>query len=235
MTKFWCVDILRIASIYFVIAVIIAIFFYPGGNHIELDQVGYSLHKNFLSELGFHKTMSGDLNFFSSFFWNTAMYMTLLQGVSFLFIPKLFSESKVSFIFACLGTLFMFPACIFFVGVALTPGDIYFDAHIFTTTAAFNLYTLAILFYVFAFIFSPLSNFYASTGILLFITVGIYSYYLGDFQPIDALNDRERFLQVYTMDFLIFNAVLQKVMISLMIVTVFIFTFGLNKLIKDDQ
>ena len=36
----------------------------------------------------------------------------------------------------------MFPACIFFVGVALTPGDIYFDAHIFTTTAAFNLYTL---------------------------------------------------------------------------------------------
>ena len=163
------------------------------------------------------------------------MYMTLLQGVSFLFIPKLFSESKVSFIFACLGTLFMFPACIFFVGVALTPGDIYFDAHIFTTTAAFNLYTLAILFYVFAFIFSPLSNFYASTGILLFIAVGIYSYYLGDFQPIDALNDRERFLQVYTMDFLIFNVVLQKVMISLMIVTVFIFTFGLNKLIKDGQ
>ena len=70
---------------------------------------------------------------------------------------------------------------------------------------------------------------------LLFIAVGIYSYYLGDFQPIDALNDRERFLQVYTMDFLIFNAVLQKVMISLMIVTVFIFTFGLNKLIKDGQ
>ena len=23
----------------------------------------------------------------------------------------------------------MFPACVFFVGVALTPGDIYFDAH----------------------------------------------------------------------------------------------------------
>jgi len=235
MTKFWCVDVLRIASIYYVIAVVIAMLLYPGGNHIELDQIGYSLHKNFLSELGFHKTMSGDLNFFSSFFWNTAMYMILLQGVSFLFIPKLFSENKVSFIFACLGTLFMFPACIFFVGVALTPGDIYFEAHIFTTTAAFNLYTLAILFYVFAFIFSSLSNFYASSGILLFIAVGIYSYYLGDFQPIDALNDRERFLQVYTMDFLIFNVVLQKVMISLMIVTVFIFTFGINKLIKKDQ
>ncbi|MDC3163554.1 hypothetical protein OA537_02160 [Pelagibacteraceae bacterium] len=114
MTKFWCVDALRIASVYYVVAVIIAILLYPGGNHIELDQVGYSLHKNFLSELGFHKTMSGDLNFFSSFFWNTAMYMLLLQGIAFLFIPRLFRENRFSFAFACLGTLFMFPACIFF-------------------------------------------------------------------------------------------------------------------------
>ena len=231
MTRFWCVHILRIASAYYIFAVIIAMLLYPGGNHIELDQVGYSFHKNFLSELGFHKTMSGDLNFFSSFFWNTAMYMLLLQGIAFLFIPSLFRVNRYSFIFACLGTLFMFPACIFFVGVALTPGDIYFDAHLFTTTMAFNLYSVAILFYVLAFLFSPLSNYYASGGVLLFIAVGVYAYYLGDFQPIDAINDRVRFLETYTMDFLIFNVVLQKVMIILMITTIIMFTFGLDKLI----
>ena len=178
MTRFWCVHIPRIASAYYIFAVIIAMLLYPGGNHIELDQVGYSFHKNFLSELGFHKTMSGDLNFFSSFFWNTAMYMLLLQGIAFLFIPSLFRVNRYSFIFACLGTLFMFPACVFFVGVALTPGDIYFDAHLFTTTMAFNLYSVAILFYVLAFLFSPLSNYYASGGVLLFIAVGVYAYYL---------------------------------------------------------
>ena len=113
MTRFWCVHIPRIASAYYIFAVIIAMLLYPGGNHIELDQVGYSFHKNFLSELGFHKTMSGDLNFFSSFFWNTAMYMLLLQGIAFLFIPSLFRVNRYSFIFACLGTLFMFPACVF--------------------------------------------------------------------------------------------------------------------------
>ena len=235
MTKFWCVDALRIASVYYVVAVIIAILLYPGGNHIELDQVGYSLHKNFLSELGFHKTMSGDLNFFSSFFWNTAMYMLLLQGIAFLFIPSLFRENRYSFVFACLGTLFMFPACIFFVGVALTPGDIFFDAHIFTTTTAFNLYTVSIFFYVLAFISSSLSNYYASGAILLLIAVSVYSYYLSGYQPIDAIKDRELYLEVYTMDLLIFNVVLQKVIISLMIITVITFSFGLNKLINKKE
>ena len=235
MTKFWCVDALRIASVYYVVAVIIAILLYPGGNHIELDQVGYSLHKNFLSELGFHKTMSGDLNFFSSFFWNTAMYMLLLQGIAFLFIPSLFRENRYSFAFACLGTLFMFPACIFFVGVALTPGDIFFDAHIFTTTTAFNLYTVSIFFYVLAFISSSLSNYYISGAILLLIAVSVYSYYLSGYQPIDAIKDRELYLEVYTMDLLIFNVVLQKVIISLMIITIITFSFGLNKLINKKE
>ena len=235
MTKFWCVYALRIASVYYVVAVVIAILLYPGGNHIELDQVGYSLHKNFLSELGFHKTMSGDLNFFSSFFWNTAMYMLLLQGIAFLFIPSLFRENRFSFAFACLGTLFMFPACIFFVGVALTPGDIFFDAHIFTTTTAFNLYTVSIFFYVLAFISSSLSNYYASGAILLLIAVSVYSYYLSGYQPIDAIKDRELYLEVYTMDLLIFNVVLQKVIISLMIITVITFSFGLNKLINKKE
>jgi len=235
MTKFWCVDALRIASVYYVVAVVIAILLYPGGNHIELDQVGYSLHKNFLSELGFHKTMSGDLNFFSSFFWNTAMYMLLLQGIAFLFIPSLFRENRYSFAFACLGTLFMFPACIFFVGVALTPGDIFFDAHIFTTTTAFNLYTVSIFFYVIAFISSSLSNYYTSGAILLLIAVSVYSYYLSGYQPIDAIKDRELYLEVYTMDLLIFNVVLQKVIISLMIITIITFSFGLNKLINKKE
>ena len=235
MTKFWCVDALRIASAYYVVAVVIAILLYPGGNHIELDQVGYSLHKNFLSELGFHKTMSGDLNFFSSFFWNTAMYMLLLQGIAFLFIPSLFRENRYSFAFACLGTLFMFPACIFFVGVALTPGDIFFDAHIFTTTTAFNLYTVSIFFYVLAFISSSLSNYYTSGAVLLLIAVSVYSYYLSGYQPIDAIKDRELYLEVYTMDLLIFNVVLQKVIISLMIITIITFSFGLNKLINKKE
>ena len=232
MTRFWCVNILRIATLYYIVAVALAMFLYPGGNHIELDQIGYSFHKNFLSELGFYKTMSGDINFLSSFFFNSAMYVLLLQGVAFLFIPKLFRDNKYAFTFSCIGTFFIIPACIFFVGVGLTPGDLYFEAHIFTTNTAFNLYTVAIFFYVIAFIFSPLSNYYASGGILLFLAVGVYAYYLAGFNPIDPINDRELFLSTYNMDFLIFNVLIQKIIITLMLLTIVIFTFGLDKLIK---
>ena len=80
MIKFWSVDILRIITAYYVFAVVLAMFLYPGGNHIELDQVGYSLHKNFLSELGFHKTMSGDINVYVAFTrYSVSIYSKFVQ------------------------------------------------------------------------------------------------------------------------------------------------------------
>ena len=50
-----------------------------------------------------------------------------------------------------------------------------------------------------------------------------------------AKNDkanRELFLSTYNMDFLIFNVLIQKIIITLMLLTIVIFTFGLDKLIK---
>jgi hypothetical protein len=88
---------------------------------------------------------------------------------------------------------------------------------------------------VLAFITSSLSNYYASGAILLLIAVSVYSYYLSGYQPIDAIKDRELYLEVYTMDLLIFNVVLQKVIISLMIITIITFSFGLNKLINKKE
>ena len=76
-------------------------------------------------------------------------------------------------------------------------------------------------------------SYYASGGVVLFIAVAIYSYYLAGFNPIDAINDRDLFLKTYTMDFLIFNVVLQKTIISSMLITIIIFTFGFNKLIES--
>ena len=55
MEKFWCIYVPRGTVIYFLFANILVMFLYPGGNHLELDQVGYSLNKNFLSELGWRE------------------------------------------------------------------------------------------------------------------------------------------------------------------------------------
>ena len=68
MTKFWTVYIIRFVSIFFVVSVIIASYFFPGGNIHDPDQIGYSFSHNFLSELGGYITFAGDINSISSFF-----------------------------------------------------------------------------------------------------------------------------------------------------------------------
>ena len=70
MTKFWTVYIIRFVSIFFVVSVIIASYFFPGGNIHNPDQIGYSFSHNFLSELGGYITFAGDINSISSFFFN---------------------------------------------------------------------------------------------------------------------------------------------------------------------
>ena len=78
MTKFWTVYVIRFVSIFFVTSVIIASFFFPGGNIHNPNQVGYSFSHNFLSELGGYITFAGDINSISSFFFNTALFCFLL-------------------------------------------------------------------------------------------------------------------------------------------------------------
>ena len=82
---FWTVTILRVVPIFFIACVVIAIPFYPGGNLLDVGQVGYDLSRNYLSELGGYRAQSGESNFFSAFFFNMGVFAFLLVGVSFFF------------------------------------------------------------------------------------------------------------------------------------------------------
>ena len=62
MNTFWAVHIPRFVIFYFILANIIAIILFPGGNHLDSTQVGYDFTLNFFSELGFYKTFSEDIN-----------------------------------------------------------------------------------------------------------------------------------------------------------------------------
>ena len=99
MTKFWTVYIIRFVSIFFVVSVIIASYFFPGGNIHNPDQIGYSFSHNFLSELGGYITFAGDINSISSFFFNSALFC-------FLFVPVF--NLKISFFFIFFFYFFFF-------------------------------------------------------------------------------------------------------------------------------
>lgn len=234
MNKFWCVYVPRGTVSYYLIATIVAMLLYPGGNHLDLDQQGYSLIKNFVSELGRYKTMSGDVNFPSSFLFWSASCIIFFQGIAFLFVPRLFDDNKISFSFALIGGGLIFIGNIFFVAVGFTPEDLYFDQHIFVANTGFNLTSLAIFSFAIAIIFSRLSNYYALGAVILFALVAIYAVYISSIPEINP-SDRELYIKTISMDFLIFKVVMQKLIVLALIINVFIFTYGLNQLIESKR
>ena len=80
MINFWTVKVIRFVTIFFVVAVIAASYFYPGGNIHDSNQLGYSFTHNFLSDLGGLESHSGEDNIISSIFFNLSMLF-------FFFIP----------------------------------------------------------------------------------------------------------------------------------------------------
>ena len=94
MNKFWYIHVPRFIIIINIIAFTVAMMIFPGGNHLEVDQIGYSFTKNFISELGRFKSMSGDVNFFSSFIFLSTCCLNIFLGIAFLKIPKLFKQNK---------------------------------------------------------------------------------------------------------------------------------------------
>ena len=106
MLKFWTVHLIRFVSIYFLLSVFIASILYPGGNIFEPDQLGYSFSKNYLSDLGGYMSRSGEINFLSSFIFNTSMLFYAASGIGFLFVPNLFRDDRNIYKLAWIGSFF---------------------------------------------------------------------------------------------------------------------------------
>ena len=97
MDNFWTVKILRFVSVFFLGSVCIAMYFYPGGNIHDPEQIGYSFTHNFLSDLGGYQSHSDEVNFISGFFFNVSMFLFILVGVAFFYVPILFKGDSVNY------------------------------------------------------------------------------------------------------------------------------------------
>ncbi len=177
MINFWTVKVIRFVTIFFVIAVIAASYFYPGGNIHDSNQLGYSFTHNFLSDLGGLESHSGEDNIISSIFFNLSMLFFFFIGISFLFVPILFKKNKTTFILAIIGSSFFFVGSMFFAGVGFTPYDVFFDLHVFFALNSFRLMIPASLIYLIVFLRSSLGIRYISViASFLFLVTGYVIY-----------------------------------------------------------
>ena len=224
MTNFWTVKVIRFVTIFFVIAFIIASYFYPGGNIHDPAQLGYSFTHNFLSDLGGLKSHSGEDNIISSVFFNLSMLLFFFIGISFLFVPILFKENKSTFILAIIGSLFFFIGSMFFAGVGFTPYDVFFDLHVFFALNSFRLMIPASLIYLIVFLMSSLSGKYIAviTSFLFLVTAYVIYLNFGE----DPLSNKEA---------MIISATIQKFIAFMSVMTVFSLSFGFSKRISNSK
>jgi len=224
MINFWTVKVIRFVTIFFVIAVIAASYFYPGGNIHDSNQLGYSFTHNFLSDLGGLESHSGEGNIISSIFFNLSMLLFFLIGISFLFVPILFKENKPNFILAIIGSSFFFIGSMFFAGVGFTPYDVFFDLHVFFALNSFRLMIPASLIYLIVFLRSSLGIRYISvTASFLFFVTG-YVIYLNFGE--NPLSNKEA---------MITSATIQKFIAFMSVATIFSLSFGFSKRINHSK
>ena len=224
MTNFWTVKVIRFVTIFFVIAFIIASYFYPGGNIHDPAQLGYSFTHNFLSDLGGLESHSGEDNIISSVFFNLSMLLFFFIGISFLFVPILFKENKSTFILAIIGSLFFFIGSMFFAGVGFTPYDVFFDLHVFFALNSFRLMIPASLIYLIVFLRSSLNIKYVAVIALFLFLVTAYVIYLNFGE--NPLSDKEA---------MIVSATIQKFIAFMSVMTVFSLSFGFSKRISNSK
>ena len=215
MSHFWTVSVLRFVSSFFIIAVCVGIYSYPGGNIHDADQIGYSLANNFLSDLGGYQSHSGDVNFIASFFFNVGMFLFAAVGIGFLYVPALFREDRVNYRLALAGSALFFLGTGFFAGVGLTPYDLYLDLHVFFAINAFRFLVPASLLYFIVLLRSSVANRFALvTGVYLVCVVAYVVYQIMGGNPFDSAEEMVR------------QASIQKLIVIASVVSVFSLSFA---------
>ena len=137
---FWMIQAPRVVAATFIIFNLIAMQLYPGGTIHNPESEKYQLTQNFFSDLGRTVAHNGIQNFHSSLIFNLTL---LIIGITFSIfysgLPELFRYSKLNHFLAKIGALFGLLGGLSFIGVALTPSDLYLDMHIIFANYIFRM------------------------------------------------------------------------------------------------
>ncbi len=134
-------DFTIFGGIQFVVLTIIAMLVFPGGTIQDPMATHYLFLENFFSDLGRTQDFDGNSNLYSMCLFSVALCILGLSVISlFITVPSIFKKQSISL----RGMTFIgIVAGVFFIGVAFTPWDIFFEAHIFFVRFGFRLLLIA--------------------------------------------------------------------------------------------
>ena len=208
----------RVVCIYFVISFILAMIMYAGGTINDPESMGYSFTRNFFSDLGKFTTeneISARMFKLSLIVcgWSFAAY--------FFYFTKLFNQNTIIHILAKVGSFSGIIGALCFIGVGLTPHNLFLDYHIVFVNWAFRSFLLAgISLSAVLYKDNRFENRFAMGYFIFAILTFLYVLVL-EFAPDPKISDFA----------LIFNVIAQKIIIFAFILSILYQSFGNSKLL----
>jgi len=193
---------------------------YPGGhihNHLSL---GYSFTLNFFSDLGVHTAYNESPNFLSMGIFIIALtFVGLTFTVFYMGLPQLFTENKLNYKLATLGSIFGCMGGVCLIGTAFTPADLVLDPHIFFANNIFYAFAATAFFYMVAIFKSDKFPNQMALGYgLFFLSIVLYITVL-EFGESPRSNQTA----------LIFQVVTQKLIVFIFCISIPLQTVGLDR------
>ena len=162
----------------FFVLTIVAMLLYPGGSVARPDSESYSFFLNFFSDLGQTHVGSGASNLTSMVLFATALTLVSCGLVAFFVaFSRLFSVSKPAVWMSRIAIACGVVAAISFGGVALTPWNLYLQAHNIFVHWAFRALLGAIVLLLASTLLEP--GFGRRFGIYLGVFAAILTAYVG--------------------------------------------------------
>lgn len=146
-SHFWRIrsfQLVMVAVGQFVVLTTVAMLVYPGGTGADKTTAGYSFFTNFFSDLGLTRAHNGASNGLAMPLFVAALGLAGL-GLMLFFaaFTQFFRHGIASRVLSAAGTVFGLGAGACFIGVALTPADVFRQAHGQFVLFAFGLFFLA--------------------------------------------------------------------------------------------
>jgi len=218
--KFALVIVPRWSISIFIILLFLSISFYSGGTLNDPNSQGYSMFRNFFSDLG----ILNQQNIISVILFGLAL---LLCGLTFIFyfyyFMKLFSVETLNGMLGKIGAFFGILGAIFFIVVGFTPHNQIHDLHVFSVNWAFRCFFLASSFLTLSIFRDKSFDHRYAYGYFLFAVLIFFYILVLEFGPSPSDSDFA----------LVFNVVSQKIIVIVFIFSVLFQSIGNEKMVKN--
>mgnify|MGYP001204306710 FL=1 len=210
----------RVACVLFVILFILAMLMYAGGTINNPESMGYSFTRNFFSDLGKFTAE----NIISAMMFNLSLIVCGWSFAAYFFyFTKLFNQNTIIHILAKAGSFAGIIGALSFIGVGLTPHNLFLNYHIVFVNWAFRSFLLAgILLTIVLYNDDRFENQFAMGYFIFAILTFLYVLVL-ELAPDPKISDFS----------LIFNVVAQKIIVFTFITSILYQSFGNSKLLID--